>query len=463
MILKLFRFHFFTVILCLEMFFGSGFLGAQTAVVPDVKVSLDLVLTEYPFNFQFGYAMPSMAQSLSFTKSVDALVFYPQERFLDRIMINSDPIRKNTLKFSYFFALEIFMFYLPLGDAWLHESFHQSVMKIHGIESYNEVYEFQFFSPSISVSHVKDEDLAALKAKSNPDFVRLHAAGNEANILLATELGETGFFRQEPWVVSRQTIIFMNLLNSSLYVQMCTTPAAEEKTKEMNQSEGSDIPSRDFTGLDFTAWIYDLFRPNEPYSARGLHPYGGLGIARYISPSQLTGEEKAYLSQQASLSFLNFIDTSFIPLDLSVAGTDGVKIRTAGNLRYHMSSFGNSIQANLYLKRENLNLAFSYHNYTNKNNYFPGLEMKIVDYPLEIGGMDFKFTPRVLGWLQPKNQSFTTGDFELGYLLDLKAAWGVTDFSTLWIKGTKKSPGWVAGNEYLSEHFSLSAGLSLEF
>jgi len=68
-----------------------------------------------------------------------------------------------------------------------------------------------------------------------------------------------------------------------------------------------------------------------------------------------------------------------------------------------------------------------------------------------------------MGWLQPKEQSFTTGEFDLGYLVDFKMGWEVMDNTTIWIKVLSKTPGWVAGNEYLKSHSSISAGLAFEF
>ncbi|TJZ63124.1 hypothetical protein FAZ15_02165 [Sphingobacterium olei] len=37
-------------------------------------------------------------------------------------------------------------------------------------------------------------------------------------------------------------------------------------------AHGLQINDRDFVGWDFTPWVYDLYRPNEPYEARGICP-----------------------------------------------------------------------------------------------------------------------------------------------------------------------------------------------
>ncbi len=48
-----------------------------------------------------------------------------------------------------------------------------------------------------------------------------------------------------------------------------------DSTHDAVREEGADVKRRDFVGLDFTAWVYDLFRPDEPYKTHNesLHTY----------------------------------------------------------------------------------------------------------------------------------------------------------------------------------------------
>jgi len=84
-------------------------------------------------------------------------------------------------------------------------------------------------------------------------------------------------------------------------------------TDNIMNNEGTNILIRDFVGMDFTSWVYDLFRPNEPYTNRGIHP-SGVGIKRYIKTSDLTKEEQSYLKLQGFLSLFNFISQKKLQL-----------------------------------------------------------------------------------------------------------------------------------------------------
>src|SRR6185503_15319227 len=88
---------------------------------------------------------------------------------------------------------------------------------------------------------------------------------------------------------------------------------SEPTTEEQNRKEGTNVPTRDFTGLDPDGWVYDLFRPDEPYAARGIHP-SGVGIDRYRSESDFTPRERRYLRRQARLSWLNLLNPQLIGL-----------------------------------------------------------------------------------------------------------------------------------------------------
>src|SRR6185369_11033773 len=121
-------------------------------------------------------------------------------------------------------------------------------------------------------------------------------------------------------------VLWLAKVNSILYVYTSGTSNADGLTDEVNAKEGANVPKRDFTGLDFTAWVYDLHRPDEPYAARGVHP-SGVGIDRYIRYSDLSDAEKSYLRLQGYLQVLNLIDPNLFGFTRFTArrraGTDG--------------------------------------------------------------------------------------------------------------------------------------------
>src|SRR5207253_1509064 len=71
---------------------------------------------------------------------------------------------------------------------------HRAVLGRRGIDSFDDVYRFQFGASSIAVSHVRDEDLIALKRDHPADLVRLDEAGIEAEQALVRRLEKEEFF-----------------------------------------------------------------------------------------------------------------------------------------------------------------------------------------------------------------------------------------------------------------------------
>ena len=193
--------------------------------------------------------------------------------------------------------------YTYLGTIWVHEEYHRAVIRNRNVDSYNNVYDLRLFGDSVSVSRVRDEDLIALKRKYSHDLIRSHAAGYEGDNQLVSALEKDEFFLG----TSRAELVgFVSMLNDHFYLRTTASGEANTITDEFNNDENT-ITERDFTGLDFTAWVYDLFRPDEDYTIRGIHP-SGVGIDRYIKFSDLTEEEIHFLKRQMDLSLLNFVN-----------------------------------------------------------------------------------------------------------------------------------------------------------
>ncbi len=241
---------------------GQWYLDSHRGVV------LRFPLADIPFNYADGYSFPSMNQSLYLAKDSAQAAHSAVSYFL----------RPEGKWFEFFglVAFDIVFTYLPGGSAWLHEEWHRAVMTNRRVASFDDVYRFDLFAESIAVSHVKDSDLARLKKEHPADFVRLSAAGNEAEIELITLMRRDSFFERRTLRLD-SFYWWLNLINCWYYVYTCGTRDADTFTDKMNRQDGTSVSRRDFTGLDFTAWVYDLFRPNEAYAARGMHP-SGVGI-----------------------------------------------------------------------------------------------------------------------------------------------------------------------------------------
>jgi len=423
----------------------------QDYIMPDTVLRFPVI--DAPYNTGDGYTFPSMNQSLMITK--DSL--QAAHSFVWNVTGSQDRF----IKILILCAWDYIFFQLPGGTAWVHEEWHRAVMGQYGISSFNDVYNIDFGAESIAVSHVKDSDLAWLKENHNPDMVRLMAAGNEAEVQLSRFIRRESFFNGRP-VLYEIPAMWMSLVNASFYVIYCGTKDADRDTDEFNKKDGDNVKRRDFTGLDFTAWIYDLSRPDELYSSRGIHP-SGTGFDRYIKYSDLTDSEKRYLRITGYLTLLNFISPQLFGYE-GFIGTDPV----TGNglhwnfmLLHNLTSFGNDVSVNLLMQERGLNLEFALHSYFNKEHFSPGVEAGIHRYPLTIAGERIFCNTGVILFMQPRDQEFITDKREAGAWIsagfDIPL---IDDKLEFYVEGDAKTEGWIAGNVYPGKEVQGRAGIN---
>lgn len=431
-----------------------------------VKLKLDLPLFDLSYQkyamdavgrgFFGSYANPSMNQSLAISTNLYSSFHFGMKQFRRNSKIRQ-PFK------DYIFLLGItsgnlIMIYLPGGEGWLHEEFHRAVMTRHGANSFNGMNRIPIGTNIISVSKVKDEDLIRIKKKNPADMVRLHVAGVEGQYLLINNLQRNNFFynKRLPNLIHYWT----STINSHAYIFLSASPNfVDKETAKMNEKELT-IASRDFTGFDYTAWVYDLFRPNEPYEARGVHP-SGVGINRYRTTKDLTSSELRYLKRQGYWHFLNYLSPTLLGIENISIGNSGLTGNFA--MRHLLTSFGTAISAHVYLKRDAFKMAFAYHNYLNYQNYFPAIETELIDYKFHLGNFGMYLSPRTIIGMQPRGQEFKSSKAEFLGLLGLRVDFITRRQILPYIDFSAKTNGWVAGNEFLNSNTSLKMGVSARF
>lgn len=341
----------------------------------------------------------------------------------------------------------------PLGVGWLHEEYHRTTMTARGISSYNTIWDIGRFSGN--VSHVKDEDLIRFKAEHPAEMIRMHAAGIEGQYVFLQAMQKDNFFYQTNY----PNTIFSILLTKHAvdYVGFASDRAhGEERIKYIQEKEGVDIRERDFTGWDLNAWVYDLFRPQEPYEARGIHPSGN-GILRDRVPNDFTPAEFAYAQKVGRLQYLNFFSPHLL-------GINRIKLSQdfAFNfaLRHYLTSFGYDLGGDLFLQIKDKNLLFTWHGYHNKDRFFPGVEAQLLDLPLKFQDKALPLTLRTMVWLQPNNQEFSTNQAQAGGLLAAQLRFPLGKTWQPYLEAEGKTQGWVAGNPYLRPNLTVRAGVS---
>lgn len=420
---------------------------------PVLDLPYQLRASETYGNFFSGYGSPSMSQSLQLTTNFYSSAHFGVKQVFRKI---KNDFWRNAATYAVVSVFDVLVLPAPLGNGWLHEEYHRNVLTIRNTRSENQMNQYPLASEVVYVYGIKDENLQNIHDNHKADWRRLQVAGKEAELNLIQTLQKNNFFyhQEQPHIALYWLLTF----STGDYVRNSAGSDFNRTVDEMNTNDGSDIYKRDFTGPDYTAWTYALFRPNAKYTDRGTHP-SGVGINRYIKPQDLTDEELKYLKKQGNLQWLNFISPTLF-------GVSKIKIKSGeqGNhyanfaVRSVINPFGNDIVLDVFYQTAKYNFFFALHNYNNRNNYFPGLEAQLIDYSI----LDKKLalSPRAILWTQPKDFDFNTKDMQFGGLLGCKARYHTGRLSP-YVEIEAKTKGWVMGNVFLDENVSLRCGLNV--
>lgn len=425
---------------------STGDSTVKTAAAPP-GVRIDLPFADLPYNARFGGRAPSMQQSLGVT----AGVYDAGHLAIQRAWGRHTWLAKATITVADYFATGA-----PFADAWLHEEWHRAVLGHRGVGSRNDVYRLNLLSETISVSHARDEDLARLKREHPAEFVRLKAAGIEAEYALITRLERDQFYRGgRAW---HTALYWLTTINSVLYV--ADTSDTDASTDDANRREPT-VAMRDISGHDFTAWVRDLHRPGEPFEARGVHP-SGVGVNRYTKTTDLVPEERRYLHRQGRLALLNFLDPNLLGIHGFTVRrpAGGPPLRANLAIRHYLTSFGHTVDANVFVKQGPTNLFVVLHAYANGARTFPGLDVELVDHVRMVGGRRVELSPRVALWTQPAGQAFRTSDARPGGLAALRIRVPVARRLGGLAEVEAKTAGWVAGVVQLDRAVNVRLGVS---
>lgn len=419
------------------------------------KVPFDVPAVDLHENLVLGF-WPSMAQSSAITKDAFYLVHSGIRSIPYPEAMSSGIV--NLVDYTLIVVADYYLFVLPPGGAWMHEEWHRAVMSRRGISSYNDVYNFPIGESLINVSHVKDEDLIRLKREHPSEQVRMSSAGIEADLQRSFEFDKDRFFFQ-----TRGATLFtqwLGTLNAIGYMYIAAH-GSNKATEEHNEEEGANVEIRDFTGLDPDGWVYDLFRPDEPYEARGVHP-SGVGIDRYRSASDMTARELRYLRAQAGLSFLNLLNPNLFGLyDFEVGKFKGEPLFVNASVGHVMAPFGYSMNLNLFARAGHRRLLGELRAYVNEALLLPGVSAELVRYPLPWRGASV--TPRLRLWAQPKSQLFFANSAAPGGLLEARLNLPLVSKFEFYVEGSAKTAGWVPGNVFLDPALNLRTGFDAVF
>ncbi|MBC7740946.1 MAG: hypothetical protein H7061_02035 [Bdellovibrionaceae bacterium] len=409
-------------------------------------VELDFPLVDLPFNSTSYFPnLYSMQQSLSLSTD-----FYETAHSV----LGGHYSSNNWYRIFYVAGFDLLTSAIPLSSSWMHEEWHRSVMSSRGIGSFNDVNTFPIGSPLIAVSHVDDIDLVNLKRDHPADQVRLSAAGMESQVAQNMLIEKHHFFNGLRSL--DQIILLENNFSVTFYLATCASKDADKTTDEQNTQDGTDLRRRDFTGLDCTAWVYDLFRPKEPYAARGTHP-SGVGADRYIRYSDLNSKEKDFLSLQAALSLLNFADPFLFRKDEFDGEFSGTHFKWNAKLNHYITSFGATVDANLFLKLNDEKYLVTWHNGMTDTRYLPGITLEWIETETLCHAL-FASTGFTI-WQQPKDQMIEDKATTTLAAASAQLLYRLNERFATYLGIELKNEGWLAGNVYLDRNLSAQAGL----
>ncbi|MFZ5973762.1 MAG: hypothetical protein ACOYXA_19445 [Bacteroidota bacterium] len=402
---------------------------------------------------------PSMAQSLAMTKNLHATNYYfnnvfwnkkiapttRKKKFLNRLAANGTAAGIDLL-----LAYKLMVF----SPVWNHEEFHRNGLTMRGISSFDDTY-YRLVGgdiPSGSVTRVRDEDLAYFKATDPVGLVRTFAAGIESQLMLVRNMQKDNFFSDTDYANIAMNILITK--QAADYVNQFRKQHYDRSIDTMNYY-GKVVDARDFAGWDFTPWVYDMFRPNEPYEARGTHP-NGIGIDRAIKRSKLTAEEDAYLTRMGQLQYLNFLSPFMV-------GIHAIRLNDNGRfnfaMRHYLTSFGYNLNADFFINHRGKNMLIGLHTFHNKNRTYPGLEVEQQFLKLNLLNKVIPLHSRAMVWVQPDNESFYATNGKAGGLVQFRVYYPVSKQFSAYAEAEAKSSGWVAGNPFLKPNMSMRAGL----
>lgn len=413
---------------------------AAAMLLGGADLRVEFPLDDTPFNQRHG-AEPSMEQSLALSVGFTTLGDWAIDLGLERAFRGKRQALRWLVEVPATLLWSVLLAQLPFGGAWTHEEWHRAVMTSHGVRSRNGVYTAPPFSIAISVDHVADAELSRFKASAPADFVRMSSAGLEANVEHARRLERQWFFDDRPPFRDHLAVAWA-FLNSFFYLGGCAMPLSDQITDGYNATE-TDPADRDFTGMDCTAWAYDLDRPpDEPYQARGTHPLGN-GINRYRSWRDLSGRARSFLQAAWWLSLATLVTPGWFTSSLPGVGGS----RWTFGVLHQLTSFGQTLDLEVYLRVPKLGEFLGVvHGGFGFSSFYPGLELAFVRAPI---AKDVRLSVTLMAWLQEKP----------GGMLRLRADWQVLEHAYLWAEGDAKTAGWVSGVVYTTPAVELRLGI----
>jgi hypothetical protein len=437
-----------TLLLSANLLFGQN---------PEIfKLRLSYSLLDVPQNLNSSGRYPSMIQSAELSSSLYDLSFWGIDAAGNAIIKNRNntsggKIANTSLKYLLGFGFSYYGSELPIPlGVFTHEEFHRSVLGVNDISSRNGNWIVNRWDGT--VYGLSDEVLSGLKGNSINDLLYSYVSGVQSESFTTQVNVIEDFFH--PRTFYKNPLYLYNAYYVWDYFKFSAGSLSDSVKVIAPRHEDVNPVLRDFAGADLTAWIYDMFSPESPYTDRDLFP-DGEGVNRRIGFSDLSPEGQNYLKKQKQLSMLNFVNPAIFLINRIRVSPD---FQFLAFMQYSPVHFGNDIAIYVPFKIKSLNQLIVIHNYNNKDNHFPGFQYGIynvapfLNKKIELGGT-------LSLWSQPENQGFFDESGKFGGALEIMSDYHLGRSLSLNITAGYKTEGWMIGNPYIDQKPKLRAGI----
>lgn len=443
-----------TIAILFILLIGGQKIFAQKADTSILRLSYSLI--DYPQNFGDVPIYPSMVQSTELSNDLYDVSFWGIDALGKVIFKNKNNTKGGKIargSFNYLagFAFAYYGSELPVTlGVYNHEQYHNSVLAANGYSSLNGNWIFNRWDGT--VYGLTDEQLTEFKADNLSGLLYSYVSGVQSeNVATQTNVIQDFYHRRTFY---KNPFYLYNALYVWKYFNFSTSAESDSVKVIAPEYEDSDPYYRDFAGADLTAWVYDMFNPDEPYASRDPFP-DGEGVNRRIGFSDLNPEEQDYLVKQKNLSWLNFVNPAIFLVNRIKINPD---FSFLVFLQYSPTNFGNDIAVFIPFKTKSFNQLFAFHTYSNYQNTFFGIQYGLVDVK-PFSNKKIALGASVNLWNQPENQSFYDTSGKFGGSFELQADYEIGKGFSANLAGGYKSAGWTIGNPYLESKGNLRVGI----
>jgi hypothetical protein len=429
---------------------------ATPALCEEPRLRVTLPLVALPDNAALGGRAPSWSQALALSADTIELAHWAVWRTTQVIEEPYQLMARVLLTPAADLGLGVFLRTI----SWAHEEGHRATLATLGIASRNGINDLGHRWPRglVPVYGMSDAELERAKATNNPAWVRAEAAGLETEVGRLLRIERDTFTHPELSRFNPATALIAKL-NVFEYLNDCLN---WDPSDAQLASDDANARLRDFAGPDCDGWVYDLFRPAEPYAARGPHPAGD-GLRRSRRVSDLHAAEYNYLARQRTLTLLNLLDPNLVSWSRFEVTLFDAPAAWSALVTHQLTSFGTATDLNVFVQRRDSAAFVTLHAYANEERLYPGAELDLSHLPVPVLGGALAASFAVALWQQPAGQRFATRAGSWGGLAGFGVHLPARDWLEVTLRVQGKTGGWVALEPALARALSgsLEVGLLL--